>query len=156
MPDQNCLDSNRNFSNGYEEVIGVTPNNAQSFITRYRQDNDYRNYIDARWGERAYFGAAPDVVDNRTRDGIVEGWGRKCTGQRQKRINSRHNAKNRGINCCSKFRNGEMAFSLDDNRQGQEDCGWGWTGRPVNIDPDEYKLTVDHPPPAWMEDFEVI
>jgi hypothetical protein len=159
MSDQGCIES-MDITRGRDEVVGVTPIDAQTFKTRYEQDTNYQNHIATLWGERAYDTRPSVAIDSKTRFGIDNGWGMMCSGQQNWRGHSRHNGKTkRGVNCCSKFSNGQMAFNLDSGfgpaNGKNEDCGFGWTGRAVAI-PDfqnQLQLIRHIDPPAWMDNF---
>ena len=154
MPD--CEDSKNKFSSGYTEEIGVTPDNPESFITRYRQDNDYQNHIETVWGARQYDTRPGVAIDNKTAYGIRKGWGKQCTGQQTWTGSSRGNGMDKDVKCCSKFKNGQMAFDLPGPANGpgnNHDCGYGWSGRTQDMDKNDLALTRKVNPPAWMSNF---
>ena len=154
--DKNCIKS-MDITRGYNEVRGDTPNDAIRFMTRYRGDPDYRNHIHSIWGARAYPLTTQVMIDGKTEHGITHGWGKECTGKMKWTGPSRHNARRQGVKCCSKFRNGEMAFNLPGpaNPFKGEDCGYGWSGERADIPnfEDNLKLIRRIAPAAWMGNF---
>jgi hypothetical protein len=134
-----------------QENIGNAPTNGNAFIQKYNEDTRFKNFIDEKWGEHAFKPSTIMVtLANKMRDGITSAWGKKCTGKRIEFRPSRHNAKNKSVNCCSKFRNGQIADDVKDASK-PEACGYGWTGSPEKWDEDlQIRRTV--PPPAWMAD----
>lgn len=132
---------------------------ANDFIHMYRTNPAYRQWVDRTWGRRAYNAERGNILDRKTEAGIRSSYGdsahpRKCTGEQKWTGDSRHNAKaKRSVKCCSKWQNGQMADAV--NATTEEDCGYGWTGRPENMDATE--LVMPPPPPrpdrAWIEEF---
>jgi hypothetical protein len=147
---------------GHDEVVGETPIDARTFLRRYREDPDYQEHIKRVWGDRAYDTRPGVAIDEITDYGIRHGWGKQCTGDQTWTGDSRNNARSkRGVKCCSKFKNGQMAFDLPGppngpgGSGGNHDCGYGWSGRAQAIPgfQDDLKLTRSINPPAWMNDF---
>ena len=136
--------------NPRQENIGNAPTNGNAFIQQYNQNTDFKNFIDKEWGEHAFAPQPSVTLAKKMRDGLKSSaWGKRCTGKKLNIWPSRHNAKTKGANCCSKFENGQIADTV--NLPNKEDCGYGWTGKPQDWDEDlQMRRTV--PPPAWMPD----
>ena len=153
VDDAHCLNT-MNITRGLPEVLGDTPEDATAFKQRYRQDSDYQGHIEKVWGARKYDTRPQVDIDKLTEFGIDNGWGGKCAGNMIRTGNSRHNAADAGVLCCSKFRNGQVAFNLPGPKNGiNEDCGYGWSGRMEDWDADELQLIRVRAPPAWMDAF---
>lgn len=119
---------------------------ANEFMTRYRQDNDYRQWVDDNWGRRA-FEKPPGIIDTYTRDGILLSYGqgahpRKCTGSNTAFHRSRNNAEKKGAKCCSQWQNGQMGSRPNDKLKQSENCGYVWSGQPENMDANELVMPV--------------
>ena len=134
--------------NGGKEAVGETPTNVNEFKTRYRADSDYKDHIARKWGEKTNWGTGMADIDKKTEHGFNLGYGYKCSGNFHKVFNSRHNAKNAGNKCCSKFRNGLMAFNIPGaapvpggGKGSVEDCGYAWTGVKEAWDEDVLSIT---------------
>lgn len=132
--------------------------NAHDFINMYRQNANYQNWTDRVWGKRAYDSRPQAAIDAKTEAGIRSSYNgsahpRKCTGEQKWTGSSRHNAKDKGMRCCSKWQNGQMADDV--NAKTGEDCGYGWTGRPESMEATELEMPLPPPRPerAWMKEF---
>ena len=142
--------------NERQEPVGNAPTDGKAFIAQYNGNTDFKNFIDDRWGQHAFAPSTNMVIlAGKMRDGLKSSaWGKICTGNRLNQWNSRHNAKNKGANCCSKFQNGQIADKVNNPNAPDpngEDCGYGWSGKPQNWNEDlQMQRTV--PPPAWMDD----
>ena len=154
--DPNCENTLDRTVNGYDDVVlyFVVPPDKDPpnyFIQNYRENPLYQAHIDRVWG-------APAYDDGRQIFGIKEGWGHQCTGSYLGRRNSRNNAgkKSKAI-CCSKFRNGQAAFDINKapefkigkggNSKRNEDCGYGWSGKAHDWDPNLLNMTRRVAPP---------
>jgi hypothetical protein len=142
--------------NARQEPLGIAPTDGNDFIAQYTGNTDFKKFIDDKWGQHAFSPSHNHVtLAGKMRDGLKSSaWGQICTGKILRKWNSRHNAKNYGAKCCSKFQNGQIADKVDNphapGARG-EDCGYGWTKKPKNWDEDlQMRRTV--PPPAWMAD----
>ena len=129
-------------------------NPANNWIQRYQQDQNYQNWVTNTWGDKAY--GADGVVDHRTHAGIVRSYGnaqlpRRCAGPYDRRWNSRHNANNAGVHCCSKWRNGFMGDNVNEDNN-LHDCGHGFFGNPEQMNAADLEPPPPPPPPvpAWM------
>ena len=132
-----------------EENIGNVPTNGSAFIQRYNEDTRFKNFIDEKWGEHAFKPQKKaGLLAQKMRDGITTSWGKICTGKKIEMRNSRHNAKKKGVHCCSKFSNGQIADDVEDPSK-PEACGYGWSGNAQDWNEDlQMRRTV--PAPAWM------
>jgi hypothetical protein len=135
--------------NPRQENIGNAPTNGNAFIQQYNEDPRFKNFIDEKWGEHAFKPSHNFVnLAEKMRDGIKTSWGKECTGKKIEIRPSRHNAEKKGVNCCSKFRNGQIADDVADPSK-PEACGYGWSGKAQDWNEDlQMRRTV--PAPAWM------
>jgi hypothetical protein len=134
---------------------------ADEFIQMYRENPVYQQWTDRVWGRRMYDSRPRVAIDAKTEAGIRSSYNgtarpRKCIGKQEWTGSSRHNAKDAGVRCCSKWQNGQMADDVKATGiKNGEDCGYGWSGNPVRMDATELVMPPPPPPPgkAWIEEF---
>lgn len=118
----------------------------QTWETRYLQDDDYMNWTDREWGNRANETRPNPRLDGHTREVVGKAFGtsqlpRKCSGNllcsTRGPYRHIHNAINiKQAKCCSGWDNGQMGF----NTSGQpknDYCGFAWSGAANRMTPDE-------------------
>jgi hypothetical protein len=114
-------------------------NDYKSFIRFWRQDNNFQDMISSLWGDIMWDHRSNGVaISSRQKKTLQKDFGNKCDIDPEHNFplttdNHEHGAKQKGVSCCSLFKNGFVAHGIGDGlKEGSSrTCGYGFSSRVI-------------------------